>query len=172
MRTVPDLLGQLGPPARDGERVELADRDVAELGRRLAEVVLQPVLASRRALVLLQVDVNELLQRRLRPVERPKARLAKLIVQDRLGLGLRAEPAPLPADAAAVAVPDGPAASGALVAARVRGLRPGAPAASASTPTSARSLAGFGETTSETIATASALHEMVTADPGKVPRGS
>ena len=106
------------PPARDLERAQLPDRLCTEGVRRLDEVVPQPAAARRRALVLLEEGVDELLQRDVGPVERPQTRLAQLVVEDRLRLALRAEAALLSAAAACVAVPDRPAARRALDLAR------------------------------------------------------
>jgi hypothetical protein len=105
MRAVPCLLRQLRSPARDLQHVEVADRSLAERRRRLAQVVPEPVLARRRAGVLLKERLRQLGERRIRTVQRPEPRLAELVVEDRLRLHLRSEPATL-APAAARVAPD------------------------------------------------------------------
>jgi hypothetical protein len=76
MRAVPHRLRQRRPPARHLQHVHLIDPLVAEASRRLPEVLIEPVLARRCALVLIQEGVDELLQRDVGPIQRAESRLA------------------------------------------------------------------------------------------------
>jgi hypothetical protein len=89
VRAVAHRHRKAGPTASDRERVQLADRHIAERLDGLRQMLAHPAMTRRRALVLLQEDVDELAKRDLRAVQRPEARLAQLVVEDLLGLGLR-----------------------------------------------------------------------------------
>jgi hypothetical protein len=83
-RAMAHRLRQTRPPPRDDQRIQLADRHIAEYGDRLTEVLTHPAMTGRPTLVLLREHVDQLTQRRLRAIERSKAGLAQLVVENLL----------------------------------------------------------------------------------------